>query len=394
MKSDTCMSSPEVLGIKLSLLKNRLESLFVDRDREVVASLASLVSGEPAIFISPPGTGKTKLIEILSELINARYFYYLLTKFTEPDELIGPVDIAYLRKGKYVRLTKGRLPEAEVVFLDEIFRASSAIRNFLLDIILYKRIYNGSEYIKAPILTIYTASNEVSQENEDAALYDRFTIRDFYGPVGFDSWRQLLEKGLVLEIHRNNFFDPVLSADEIRTIQEKVKQRAFENLKNETLINKYLEVLAELKSSGVELSDRRKVKALIVASAISFIYREGEISLESLGDAIRFTAPSTEDDLKKIEDALVKAGLTSYEYRVRQLKTLETELNNIMARVKAVPADSNIRALNDVLSKSINMVERVGNSERLESYKSSLRDKIDEAKELLSQLKGESAGNA
>lgn len=388
------MSSMEELWNKLSLLKNRLNSLFVDRDREVVAAIASLISGEPAIFISPPGTGKTRLIEILSEMVNARYFYYLLTKFTEPDELIGPVDVASLKRGRYVRIVKGKLPEAEIVFLDEIFRASSAIRNFLLDIILYKRVYNGSDYLKAPILTVFTASNEVSQENEDAALYDRFTIRDFYGPVGFDSWKQLLEKGLMLEIGRGSHFDPILSSDDVRMLQEGVKKRASEALGNEALIGKYLEVLAELKSTGVELSDRRKVKAIIVASAISFIYREKEISLESLGDAIRLTAPSTEDDLKKIEDVLVKVGLSSYEYRVRQLKTLEAELSNIMARAKAVPADSNLRALSDVLSKSMVVVERVGDSERLESYKSSLQDKIEKAKELLSQLKGEEATNA
>lgn len=381
------------LNTKISFLRNKLNNLFADREREVEAALASLFSGEPAILVSPPGTAKTKLIETLSRMLDSRYFYYLLTKYTEPDELIGPVDVVSLRKGKYVRVTKGRLPDSEIVFLDEIFRASSAIRNFLLDIILYKRIYNGSEYQKAPILTIFTASNEVSLESEDAALYDRFTIRDFFGPVGFDSWKQLLEKGIELETGYGENIAPILSADEVRIIQQKVKERTRESLKNEKLINKYLEVLAELKSSAVELSDRRKVKTLIVASAISYIYRESEISLESLGEAVRFTAPSTEDDLKKVEEVLVKTGLSSSSYKARQLKTLETELKNVMERARAVPTDSNIRALSDVLSKSESFLERAGDSERLENYRESLQEKIEKAKIILSDLKRESKGN-
>ncbi|MEM0021025.1 MAG: AAA family ATPase [Fervidicoccaceae archaeon] len=387
------MNEYEVLSQKIYSLRNSLNQQLVEREKEVTAAISALISGEPAVFISPPGTGKTKLVELLSMLISAKYFYYLLTKFTEPDELIGPIDVAALRKGRYVRITRGRLPEAEVIFLDEIFRSSSAIRNFLLDIILYKRVFNGSEYIRAPILTIYTATNEVSLESEDAALYDRLTIRDFHGNVGFDSWRKLLEKGILLETNQYREVQPILTSEEIRRIQEIVKTRARELISNDSFINKYMEVLAELKSSAIELSDRRKVKTLIVASAISFIYRESTVSLDSLGDAIRLTAPSTEDEVKKVEEVLAKVGLSSYDYKIRQIKTLEAELSNIISRTRAVPAESNVRALDDVLSKSELILERASESRRLESYSSSLREKVIEARNLISKLKEEQSKN-
>ncbi|NAY90019.1 MAG: AAA domain-containing protein [Desulfurococcales archaeon] len=387
------MRPSETLLRKLFMLRIELNNYMVGREKEIDATLASLISGEPAIFISPPGTGKTKMIELLSNMIEARYFYYLLTKFTEPDELIGPIDIAMLREGKYSRITSGKLPEAEIAFLDEIFRASSAIRNSLLDIILFRRVYSGNGYLRIPLLTLYAASNEVSLESEDAALYDRFTIRDFHGPVGMDQWTELIRKGIALEAFDAGNRPKHLNSEEVRQLQAMVKLRAAEAPENPSLMNKYIEAMAEMKASGIELSDRRKIKTIFVASAISFIYQEGSISLDSLGDAIRLTAPYTEEDLEKVENALLKVGLASYEHRVRQLRTLEAELTNLIERAKAVPAESNIRALNEVVSKSVLILERVGENQRLKSYASQLQEKVEVGKEVLDKLKGESDGN-
>ncbi|SRR5579875_737633 len=121
---------------RLTELRDRLLNLFVQKEQEVTAALATLLSGEPCIFVGPPGTAKTMMIETLAKSISASYFYYLLTRFTEPDEIIGPLDISKLREGVYERIIKNKLPDSDIVFLDEIFKASSAIRNILLDIIL------------------------------------------------------------------------------------------------------------------------------------------------------------------------------------------------------------------------------------------------------------------
>ena len=127
---------------KLVEIRNSLVGSFTQREVEVTAVLSSLISGEPCILVGPPGTAKTMLIETTAKMINAKYFYYLLTRFTEPDELLGVIDVRALREGRYQRITTNRLPEAHIVFLDEIFKASSSIRNILLDIILNRRILN------------------------------------------------------------------------------------------------------------------------------------------------------------------------------------------------------------------------------------------------------------
>ncbi len=362
---------------KLSSMKRILNELFVERDKEITALLAGLVSGEPVILVGPPGTGKTRLIEYLSKLTRSKYFYYLLTRFTEPDEIFGPINISAFREGRYERIIKNRLPDSEIVFLDEIFRASSAIRNILLDIILYKRVLNGEEYIKLPLLAFYTATNEVSHDQEDQGFYDRMTIRNFHSFTSIERWKELLHKGLYLQTEPP--VPQVLSSEEIKLLQEEVSNRALRLRENSSVINKYIEALGELKNLGITLSDRRKVKTLLVASAISMVYQEENVSLDSIADAIRYTAPYDQDDLQKIEEAIVRSGLSSYEYRLRQIHTLKTELTNILNRTISVPTDANLRALDQVIDKSLTIIEQSMKSKRLEDAAKELEDIVRKA---------------
>jgi len=280
---------------KLAELKYELAETFVQREAEITAVLSGLLSGEPVILVGEVGTAKTALIERLAKMIDARYFYYLLTRFTEPDELLGTLDINALREGKYIRRTEGKLPEAEIVFLDEIFKASSAIRNILLDIILNKRIFSDGVYIQLPMLALYTASNEISTDIEDMAFYDRLTIRCFVKSVSEDSWEELIEKGVLLD---GGLEAPVLlSVEDIKEFQRIVNER-FKNItQNTTLIRKYIEALAVLRQRGVKISDRRKIKVLKTASAISVVYGEENVSLDSLAEALKFAAVHDEDEV-------------------------------------------------------------------------------------------------
>jgi MoxR-like ATPase len=108
-----------------------------------------VVAREHAVLIGPPGTAKSALIRTLAELIDAKYFEYLLTRFTEPNEIFGPVDIAAFREGRYQRRIEGMLPEAEVVFLDEVFKSNSAILNALLTLLNERRYTSGGHRLRS-----------------------------------------------------------------------------------------------------------------------------------------------------------------------------------------------------------------------------------------------------
>ena len=109
-----------------------MEQHFLDKQEVIRLLLVSDDAGEHMLLVGPPGTAKSALVRTFAKLIDARYFEYLLTRFTEPNELFGPVDIRAFREGTYTRRTEQMLPEAEIVFLDEIFKSNSAILNSLL----------------------------------------------------------------------------------------------------------------------------------------------------------------------------------------------------------------------------------------------------------------------
>lgn len=170
---------------KVLELEKALNSLFLEREDEVRGIILSLMCREHCLFIGPPGTAKSALVEAAAKMSGLTYFRALVTKFTTPDELFGPPDLAALERGEYQRRTAGMLPEAEVVFLDEVFKASPSILNTLLSI-MQERIFRNGTMHKVPLISLFGASNEVPEGEEDAALaafQDRFLLRYDVKPV-------------------------------------------------------------------------------------------------------------------------------------------------------------------------------------------------------------------
>ena len=109
------------LGARFQEAARILNGAFLDKQEIIRLLIVSAIAGEHMILVGPPGTAKSALIRMFAQLVDARYFEYLLTRFTEPNEIFGPVDIGAFRQGVYRRNTAGMLPEAEIVFLDVMF---------------------------------------------------------------------------------------------------------------------------------------------------------------------------------------------------------------------------------------------------------------------------------
>src|SRR5690349_7019359 len=145
------MAAP--LHERLRTLASSLERQFLGKDEVIRLLMISVVAGEHCVLLGPPGTAKSALIRSLAELMQAKYFEYLLTRFTEPNEIFGPVDIGAFREGRYDRRTEGMLPEAEIVFLDEVFKSNSAILNALLTLLNERRFTSGGRALTSPLLS-------------------------------------------------------------------------------------------------------------------------------------------------------------------------------------------------------------------------------------------------
>ena len=128
--------------------RKELASYFINRQTEVDLMTVCATAQEPLLFVGPPGTAKSDLVVKWVESVGLNegdYFEYMLTKFTEPSEILGPIDIDLLKQGRFIRRTKGKLPECRVGFLDEIFKSNSAILNLLLTILNERKYYQDGE---------------------------------------------------------------------------------------------------------------------------------------------------------------------------------------------------------------------------------------------------------
>ncbi len=191
MLNDTVTAAEPTLTTKLRALRDALLTNLVERDVPIRLALLAAVAGEHLLLVGPPGTAKSLVARRLGQaFVGTTYFERLLTRFTVPEELFGPLSIKALEQDRYVRQTAGYLPTASVAFIDEIFKANSAILNALLTLLNEREFDNGTKREKVPLIAVIAASNELPEGAELDALYDRFLLRLHVGPVseaGFDA---------------------------------------------------------------------------------------------------------------------------------------------------------------------------------------------------------------
>lgn len=250
------------LRLRFTALGEALRARFIERDPLVDAALAALVAGQHLLIIGPPGTAKSQLAAALCAAIEgARGFDWLLTRFTTPEELFGPISLAALERDRYERLTAGKLPEAHVVFLDEVFKASSAILNALLTVLEERRFHNGARAQDVPLVTLVGASNELPEEEALHALYDRFLLRVVVDYIEQDfRFMQLLTMGEPEPL-------PTVTLDELQMARAAAATVALDG----QLLRDLPTLRTRLKEKGIVLSDRRWRKALSVLRASAWL---------------------------------------------------------------------------------------------------------------------------
>ena len=273
--SASAPSIPE-LARRLQDGARRLEAQFLGKEEMIRLLFIAAVAGEHMVMVGPPGTAKSALVRAFADTIDARYYDYLLTRFTEPNEIFGPVDIQAFRQGAYRRRIEGMLPEAEIAFLDEIFKANSAILNSLLGVLNSRRFSHGNTTMAVPLISLFAASNEVPSDDALSALFDRFLLRVRVDYLDSYQFRGLLQKGAALESRALEAQGqapaappkPAVSAKDLVAVQREFG-RLLENMDEEFLAT-YKGLVFQIRSEGIGLSDRRVVKMLklFAASAV------------------------------------------------------------------------------------------------------------------------------
>ncbi len=240
-----------------------LKERFVERDEVIDLIALALVAGEHLFLYGPPGTAKSALIRQFAVAVRGHYFEYVLTRFSEPNEVFGPIDIARLREGVVATVTTGMLPEAELVFLDEIFNANSAILNNLLTVLNERTYRRGAQTYSLPLLSLFSASNHLPDDDALRALFDRFLLRCHVENLPRLAMPRLLLAGWELE--RSAIPPAAVSAEELRALSKRVYDVDLAPVRE-----LYGEAAFKVRDLGIAFSDRRAVKALklVAASAL------------------------------------------------------------------------------------------------------------------------------
>jgi MoxR-like ATPase len=271
----------------LKRIEGELNIEMIERSDAIRAILIALITRQHGVFLGPPGTGKSLLVTNLAKRIGQngkglKTFVRLITKTTQPEELFGPVSIAALKNDQFKRVLTNMLPEAELVFADEVFKGSSAILNTLLTIMNEREFDNGTDRIIVPLISLFGASNELPQGDDLNAMWDRLVFRvmvDYTTEPGFSR---------LIRTATAPVCNTTLTKPELIAIQDTVRQvsipsgtyGAIETLRK------------DLKAKGIIVSDRRWKWATTLLQGQAVL--EGRTAVE-------------EDDLMILKEALWSA---------------------------------------------------------------------------------------
>jgi len=291
-------------------IEEELNELFIERENEIRMLTLAFTTGSNGFFHGPAGTGKSALVEEYRNRIeDCSYFRILMGKTTEPSEIFGPVSINAMKNDIYKVNTKNKLPEANISFVDEIFKANSAVLNNLLTIMNEKLFFN-EEIQKVPLISLIGASNEYYEEDNLIALYDRFLLRwniDYINEPGnrITLFKKYLDKRRESSLLQENetVKAPVckINIKDLMVINEKVKEITI-SIK---VLNTYNKLLNTLLRKNIIISDRRKNESLKIVQAAAFLDGRSEAEIQDL-EVLKYTLWTDEEDMIAILEEVEK----------------------------------------------------------------------------------------
>lgn len=293
---------PQVEGLRkrINNMRNNLAKYFVAKADLVDLMIVCTLAQEPLLLVGKPGTAKSDLVVKFCQALGVTdesYFEYMLTKFTEPSEIVGPIDITKLKEGRYFRRVAGKLPEARIVFLDEIFKSNSAILNTLLTIINERKYYQDGKPVPVAMKMLFAATNEIPEFTELAALRDRFILKAESESVRHTHFDALLDKGLRNETYKafnqrpwaelatlEDFEKLKLYLDYLMTYNEDNNPSAdrtkYFPKEVYALFKRIIKTLE--KEDRIEISDRKVIKLYKLIRTRAFLFHGGVVTKEDL----------------------------------------------------------------------------------------------------------------
>ena len=237
---------------KFKQLEKAATATFAERDEVMMIAIHALLSKQNVFMLGTPGTAKSAMIRYFASAVkDSKTFFKLMGAFTTPDEVFGSVDLKALEAGKTRFVTDNMLPKANFVMLDEIWKSGNGILNSLLTALNEKVFQNGDEEQKIPMISAFSASNELPQNEELNALYDRFAFRVVVSEIS--------RSGSLVDLITKPTFvaPPSITLDEIERAHEEIAQVTVPV----EVAEKLVELVMKLRQEGVTISDRTVMRS-------------------------------------------------------------------------------------------------------------------------------------
>lgn len=244
---DEVIKTPREMALGLV---SSLSDAFIGREEEAKLAVIALSVKGHACFIGEPGTAKSALFRRLSDAVSGKYYYYLMSKYTIPDEIIGPIDPVEYKKGKFTRMVNGKMPTANISFIDEVFKASSETLNTLLNIMNERSFVDiDGKMFNVPLYSMFSASNELPESEELQAFFDRILIKHFVKPVDPSG----IEAGILANINGVKPMQPITLGD-IDALNGAIRNHLVQNA--DGIAKTISSMVTVMRQHGIFISDR------------------------------------------------------------------------------------------------------------------------------------------
>lgn len=397
---------------KLAALLKDLNKNLYNKENSIKLILLAVLAGESAFLLGEPGTAKSLIAHRISEGFEdldttkpenagcVKYFEYLMSQFSTPDEIFGPVSLQALKNDEYKRITDNYLPKAQFAFLDEIWKASPAIQNSLLTILNEKKFQNGFESQKVPLQGFVAASNELPAKNEGLeAIFDRFLVRIIEDPISSDS---TFFKMITSKKDTNTKIANKIDGSKLKLLQEKAEEVEFPENLFEIIRNIRLEIKNYNKSLKEDdeaflVSDRRWKKIVGLLKMSAFLNDRKEINLSDF-EIVPYCIWSTENQYevgKKLVKNVIEKTLKSYSEVLEKLfNEMETSIFSSEKKRQKIIDEATLEKQN--FDKKINLAEEKAKEnifkqnqflKIIQKQKSSVEERFEKAIDTLKNIK-------